>query len=224
MLETADRQQRQFIADAAHELRTPLAGITAFLEVTASHPDTVDRDALLHRLLTAHHRFGDLVTDLLTLASLDAGAPTRYQPVDLAAVVRDCVTNPPTSGAKLTTTLSGNAIVLGNATQLGRVVANLLDNATRHASQRVTVNLSTSATEAVVTVADDGPGVSADRREEIWRRFVRLDDDRGRPHGGTGLGLALVKEIVTAHGGHATVGNAEPGAVFTVALPLAPTG
>jgi signal transduction histidine kinase len=224
VLEAADRQQRQFIADAAHELRTPLAGITTFLEVTASHPGTVDQGTLLPRLLAAHHRFGDLVNDLLTLASIDARAPTRYQPVDLASVVRDCIGHPLTTRAKVTMTQSGEAIVLGNATHLSRVVANLLDNAMRHASQAVTVSVSTSATEALVAVADDGAGIPAGRQEEIWRRFVRLDDDRGRPHGGAGLGLALVKEIVTAHGGRATVRNAEPGAVFTVALPLAPAG
>jgi signal transduction histidine kinase len=104
------------------------------------------------------------------------------------------------------------------------VVTNLGDNAVRHATQCVAVTVSTSATEAVITVTDDGAGIPAGRHEDIWRRFVRLDDDRGRPHGGTGLGLALVKEIVTAHGGRATVRNAGPGAVFTVTLPLAPAG
>lgn len=220
VLEAADRQQRQFIADAAHELRTPLAGITTFLEVSARHPGTIDRDDLLQQLLSAHHRFGDLVNDLLTLASIDAAAPTRYQPVDVVAVVRDCTAHPPTTRVKVTTSLCSEAIVIGNVTQLSRAVTNLLDNATRHATKTVTVTVSRSATEALVTVADDGPGVPAGRQEEIWRRFVRLDDDRGRRHGGTGLGLALVKEIVAAHHGRAVVCNAETGAEFTIALPL----
>jgi signal transduction histidine kinase len=224
VLQAADRRQRQFIADAAHEMRTPLAGITTFLEVAASHPATVDRDDLIERLLAAHRRFGDLVNDLLTLASIDAGAPTRYRPVDLAAVVRDSTAHLVTTRVQLTTTTADTAIVLGNPTQLSRVVTNLVDNAIRHASQSVAISVTSQATEAIVTVADDGPGIPADRQEEIWRRFVRLGEDRGRPRGGTGLGLALVKEIVTAHGGRATVRNTDPGAVFTVALPLAPAG
>jgi len=200
VLQQADQQQRRFVADAAHELRTPLAGITAFLEVAANHPATIDRADLVDQLLDAHRRFSNLVNDLLTLASIDAGAPNRHRPVDLSAVIADCLSSTVTGPVSVQATVNTPAVVMGSDTQLSRVVTNLLDNALRHASHHVAIDLTADTSTAAITVTDDGPGVPADQQEQIWQRFVRLDDDRGRASGGTGLGLALVREIVTAHG------------------------
>jgi signal transduction histidine kinase len=116
------------------------------------------------------------------------------------------------------------AQVRGDASQLARVVANLTDNAARHATSRVAVSLREDHDRAVLTVADDGPGVAVSDRERVFERFTRLDDARSRDQGGAGLGLAIVREIVERHGGTVVVDDVpdQPsGARFTVTLPLA---
>ena len=221
-LEAATKTQQRFVADAAHELRTPLAGITAFLEVAASHPETIDRAGLVTQLLVANKRMIHLASDLLTLAGLDAGAPIRYRPIDLAGVIQDCLFHLGPTQVRVENWIGASAVVLGNETHLTEVVTNLIANALRHARSTAWISLTTSEAGAVLTVIDDGPGIPLEHRDRIWDRFVRLDDDRGRASGGTGLGLALVKKIVTAHGGAVRVDDAHPGpgAAFTVTLPL----
>jgi signal transduction histidine kinase len=223
VLQQADLRQRQFVADAAHELRTPLAGITAFLEVAVRHPHAIDREELAGQLLATHQRLNNLVNDLLILASMDANAPIRLRPTDLAEIVRSCLRDTRPSTLPIDAQIAESALVLGNESQLARVITNLLDNATRYAQQTVRITLATTAASAVVTVLDDGPGIPPDKQHQIWQRFVRLDEDRGRGSGGAGLGLALVKETVAAHGGTAQVTNAQHGhgALFTVRIPLA---
>jgi signal transduction histidine kinase len=220
VLHQSDQRQRQFIADAAHELRTPLAGINTFLEVAAAHPATVDRPTLVQQLLTAHRRLNTLVDDLLTLANLDAKAPRRHKPTDLAAILTDCLDHTPDDARRVHADIAGPVIVTGNQAQLGRLITNLLDNALRHAHSQVRVTLSATDTTAVLTIADDGPGVPPGSRERIFERFIRLDPDRNRAQGGTGLGLALVKEITTAHAGTVQVDDTNTGAQFTVTVPL----
>jgi signal transduction histidine kinase len=222
VLQQADQRQRQFIADAAHELRTPLAGINTFLDVAATHPGTVDRDTLVRKLTAAHNRLTTLVNDLLTLANLDAGAPNRHRPVDLGGVVTDCLRHAPAGTVEMRDQITAQAVVIGNEAHLARIVGNLLDNAVRHAESTVDVTLARMDGVATLTIADDGPGVPEGQRDRIWERFVRLDSDRDRTSGGTGLGLALVHELVAAHAGRVEVGDARPGAVFTVTIPLAP--
>ncbi len=225
MADSADRQRR-FVADAAHELRTPLAGLRASLEVAASHPGTIQDGPWLTELAEGHRRLGHLLNDLLVLAGLDGSAPIHRETVDLAGVVTDCTRRPTPDGVELRASRIGHTLVCGDESQLGRVVTNLIDNALRYARHTVEVSLSAEAGQAVLAVTDDGPGIAAADRQRIWERFVRLADDRSRASGGTGLGLALVKELVEAHGGTVSVTDTAggSGAHFLVRLPLRAAG
>jgi signal transduction histidine kinase len=221
MSNSAERQRR-FVADAAHELRTPIAGLTASLDVALHHPETVEHTAWIAELAGGHRRLGRLVDDLLVLASLDGDAPARRQPIDLAGIATDSVRRSTPADVTLCAGSIERALVLGDSAQLTRVVTNLVDNALRYASHAVEVGVRLDSNRAVITVTDDGPGVPATERARIWGRFVRLDDGRSRTGGGTGLGLALVKDIVHAHGGTVTVtaSTTTGGATFAVVLPL----
>jgi signal transduction histidine kinase len=223
MLESLERsvdRQRRFVADAAHELRTPLAGMTAALEVAHRHPDT--SGTLVKDLLSGHRRLSHLVNDLLVLAALDGGAAQRAEPVDLTGVVTDCSRRHVPDGISLCLGHLARVFVLGDESQLSRVVSNLVDNALRYAASMVELAVHTESGQAVITVADDGPGIPVAARERIWERFVRLDDDRSRASGGSGLGLAMVRELTAAHGGTAVAASRdpEPGTVFLVCLPV----
>ncbi len=222
MADAADRQRR-FIADAAHELRTPLSGIGTTLDVAIHHPETVERDQWIAELAAGQQRLALLVNDLLELAGLDGNAPRRRRPIDLAGVVTDAVRRPVPGGVQLGVATIQPSVVEGEESQLARIAANLIDNAVRHASRAVEVALVREPTHAVLSVADDGPGIPLVERERIWGRFVRLETHRSRSAGGSGLGLALVKELVEAHGGTVAVSDSAElgGARFVVRLPLA---
>jgi signal transduction histidine kinase len=221
---SADRQRR-FVADAAHELRTPLAGLTAVLEVARQHPD-IARDTVIEELLAGHRRLSRTLNDLLVLAALDGRAPQKSVPVDLAGVVTDCSRRSVPDGARLYPGALERAVVLGSESQLSRMVTNLVDNALRYARGKVELSVTVSRGWARISVTDDGPGIPQCDSERVWDRFVRLDDDRSRASGGSGLGLAIVREIAAAHGGEASVGEASPapGAEFVVMLPLLGAG
>lgn len=224
-LERSVEQQRRFVADAAHELRTPLAGLTAALEIAQQHPD-MPHDSLIGELLTGHRRLSRTLNDLLVLAALDGRAQEKMAPVDLAGVLTDCSRRRVPEGVRLHTGPLERAVVLGDESQLSRMISNLVDNALRYARSDVKLAVTISRGYARISVTDDGPGIAEPDRERVWDRFVRLDDDRSRANGangGSGLGLAIVREIAAAHGGEATVGAASPGpgAEFAVRLPLA---
>ena len=230
-LARSDERQRRFVADAAHELRTPIAGLHASIEVAGLHPNLPRDDKWLGELRDGHRRLGRLVDDLLVLASVDEHAPRHRTPVRLEGVLIDAAQRRTPPGLRIHFEATGRATILGDPTQLERIVANLVDNAVRHARSEVRLALVAEAADAVITVADDGAGIAPDDRDRIWVRFARLEDERsqlsaGLPGehngGGTGLGLALVKELVQVHGGTASVTDAESGgALFTVRLPLA---
>jgi signal transduction histidine kinase len=227
-LEESVNRQRRFVADAAHELRTPLAGMTTALEVAQAHPQT--SPTLVEDLLAGHRRLGRLVNDLLILAAVDGrvaltSAARATRPVDLAGVVTDCSRRPVPAGVGLRLGHLDRAFVAGRETQLSRVVGNLVDNALRYAGSRVELSVRLERGRAVISVSDDGPGIPAADRERIWERFTRLDDDRSRRSGGSGLGLAMVREITAAHGGTVSVTDTQPapGATFLVRLPAIPT-
>src|SRR6266700_623698 len=220
-LERSVDRQRRFVADAAHELRTPLAGLTATLEIAQRHPDTA-RDALIGELLAGHRRLGRTLNDLLVLAAIDGRVPEKMAPVDLTGVVTDCSRRSVPEGIFLRTGTLERAVVLGNESQLSRMVGNLVDNAVRYARSTVELSLSVSDDSAGISVTDDGPGIPGPDRERVWDRFVRLDDARSRASGGNGLGLAIVRELALAHSGTATVRERAPGpgAEFVIRLPL----
>jgi signal transduction histidine kinase len=201
-LETSVDRQRRFVADAAHELRTPVAGMTTTLEVARAHPET--SQALVDDLLAGHRRLGRLVNDLLILAAVDGRAPQRAAPVDLAGMVTDCSRRPVPDGISLRLGRLDRVFALGDETQLSRVVSNLVDNALRYAASMVELSVRQDGQQVVISVADDGPGIPEPERERIWERFARLDDDRSRAGGG-GLGLAMVRELTAAHGGTVSV-------------------
>ncbi len=216
-LENAQGVQRRFVADASHELRSPLATIGAGLELLQdSEPETVTA------LLGETERLGRLVDDLLLLARADErGMQPRQDEVDLDEVVEAERTRPPV-GEVRTAVHAEHVRVVGDRGQLVRVLRNLVDNAHRHARSRVVVTLARAGGHAALDVADDGPGVPTADRVRIFERFVRLDDARARADGGSGLGLAIVAEVVAAHDGQVWVDDApEGGAVFRVRLPAA---
>jgi signal transduction histidine kinase len=202
----AGEQQRAFIADAAHELRSPLASVLTQLEVALSTPTTAEEWPLVAADVHADaERLRRISDDLLLLARLDAGAPASDSVVDVAAL----------SGAT-----GDPLLVRGDEQSLGRVFDNLVTNAHKHAAT-VQVTSSRVGSWALVVVDDDGPGVPAEDRERVFERFVRLDSARGRDEGGTGLGLAIARAIARAHDGDVVLSDSPLGGLrATVRLPL----
>jgi two-component system OmpR family sensor kinase len=227
---------RQFVADASHELRTPLTSIRGFAELfrmgaTAGEPDL---PRLMSRIEGEAARMGLLVDDLLLLARLDQQRPLELEPVDLLTVVTDVVHDAQLTAADRSISLdvattAGAPVVIGDESRLRQVVHNLMTNALTHTpgGTPVDVALRTVADgerpEAVVEIADRGPGVSDDHAARVFERFYRADTSRTRSGGGTGLGLSIVAGLVAAHDGIVTVSDRDDGgAVFTVRVPLAP--
>ncbi|PTH87562.1 two-component sensor histidine kinase [Streptomyces sp. A244] len=212
-LETSVERQRRFVADASHELRSPIASLRTQLEVAAAHPELLDLDGAVEDTV----RLQRLAADLLLLARLDAGERPSDAKVDLAGLARE-----EAEGRAGVTVDAEPAEVAGSRGQLGRVLANLLDNAQRHARSAVTVDVRREGDRAVVGVADDGDGVPDGDRERIFERFVRLDAARSRDDGGAGLGLAIARDVAVRHGGTLTAGRGPAGgALFELRLPLA---
>jgi signal transduction histidine kinase len=225
-LEEAGRRQRGFVADAAHELRSPLTSMRVQLEVASEHPELADWQRLSKGVLADTLRLGRMVEDLLALARLDESpGAVQSRELELGDVAREVAGRLPAAGAQVTVDLDGGARVRGDRQALGRAVQNLLDNAVRHATSRVEVSVGSDGGLAVLAVTDDGPGIPAGDRERVFERFTRLDDSRSREHGGAGLGLAIAREIVRAHGGELTAEDGTPGARLVMRLPAeAPAG
>lgn len=220
-LHSAGRRQQQFVADAAHELRSPLAAIRTQLEITMRHPDDPTFAAAVPDLHADVLRLSRLVDDLVQLARLDADPWVRHEPVDLEEIVFVEVRQARRwARVEVGEGEIAAARVVGDPDALTRVVRNLLDNAIRHAATRVDVALGVDEAGATLTVADDGPGIAPADRRRVFDRFTRLDEARSRDAGGHGLGLAIVHDIVTAHHGEVRVEDNGPGARFLVRLPL----
>ncbi|WP_406156938.1 ATP-binding protein [Streptomyces sp. NBC_01005] len=220
-LDAATRRQRRFIADAAHELRSPLSTLHTRLEVADQHPESAHWQTLAPELLRETERLNRLVDDLLRLARLDARPRLRTRSVDLDEIVFAEVREArDRTGLVIDQHAVGAARVSGDEDALARVVRNLLDNALRHAATRIDVSLRTLHGTARLVVADDGPGIPGADRERVFDRFTRLDDARARDTGGSGLGLAIVRDIVVAHHGSTHIEDNRPGTRLIVVLPV----
>ncbi|MBU6515044.1 MAG: HAMP domain-containing histidine kinase [Acidobacteria bacterium] len=220
-LEASSRRQRAFVADASHELRSPLAAAQSELEVSLSHVASTDWPDSARIVLGDIERVRRIVEDLAILARSDEQT-TEWNPrsVDLdELVLRECTRLQRIARVTIDASSVSGARVAGDPEHLGRAIRNLLDNAVRHARQQVSVTLSQDSEWAVLEIRDDGTGVSVEDRDRIFERFVRVDQSRARSSGGSGLGLAIVYEIVMAHGGTVEVTDARPGARFIVRLP-----
>jgi signal transduction histidine kinase len=208
--ETLDRvhrtveDTRRFVADASHELRSPLAALRAELEIALSHPHLADWPTVVKAALEDTERLQELTTDLLLLARLDADALDKQDTVDLTAVVQREISR----RGMVTLEADDHVLVPGRRAQLSRLLGNLLDNAERHAGTAVIVRLR-GGPSATLEVIDDGPGIPEADRERVFDRFTRLDEARTRAAGGAGLGLAIARRIATRHQGTLEATDAE---------------
>ncbi|MEV0720693.1 ATP-binding protein, partial [Asanoa sp. NPDC050611] len=217
-LERSRARQRTFVADAAHELRSPLANLRTQLEVAQRIGDPPDTEELLADV----RRLGRLVDDLLLLARSDdqGWRPDPVTgPVDVGALLAAVAARYP--GTVTLLPVEGAPWIVGDEAALDRVVANLLDNAVRHARSRVELSAAVVGERVEIAVRDDGPGVPEADRERVFDRFTRLDDARARDAGGAGLGLSIVRELVARHGGTVALTDASPGLRAVVRLPVA---
>lgn len=220
-LDAVARNQRQFISDAAHELRSPVAAIRAELDVAAVHRRSVDWPALIDRLTVSCNRMERLVDDLFVLATTDEQQAPHRSEVDVDEVVmRQVESLRATSRHTVDAHDCDAARVWGDRHQLERVVANLLDNAERHATSTIVVELRSGDGNACLIVADDGPGVPVEQRQRVFDRFARVDEARDRDRGGAGLGLAIARRIVEDHGGTIELADSVRGARLVARLPV----
>jgi signal transduction histidine kinase len=216
-LDEAAQRQRQFTADASHELRTPLTRLRAEIEVELRQRD----DPVVRSLLHEVDAMEQLINDLLALARSDEVLDTAHRRlVDLDDIVLEEIAALDGTAVDVDARQVSGAQVRGVSDQLRRVVRNLLDNAVRHARSSVIVRLEESNGDVVLSVADDGPGIPAHRRLEVFERFRRLDESRSGGTGGAGLGLSIARDVVERHGGTISIDpDHEPGARLVVTLP-----
>ncbi|UFU03355.1 HAMP domain-containing histidine kinase [Ruania suaedae] len=207
-LDAAAARQRAFVADAAHELRSPLASLRTSLDVAAAHPDSYTQAELVSELGREVARMQALVEDLLLLSRVGS-APSRPVEVDLRALVDEAVRDA-RSGAGVV--VEGGGLGRGEPAALTRVLRNLVENAVRHADSRVRVFIG----DGEVLVEDDGRGVPVADRERVFERFVRLDEAREREAGGAGLGLAIAREVARAQGGDVVIEDSPLGGARVV--------
>jgi two-component system OmpR family sensor kinase len=227
--DATERRLRRFVADASHELSTPLTSIRGYAELfhrgLADRPD--DLATAMGRIEAESVRMSRLVDDLLLLAKLDSGRPLDTRPVDLAAVVTDAASDLRVVAPEwpVTVEVPDSLLVLGDEDRLRQVVANLTSNAHRYtpSGTAITLRASTDGDAGVVEVVDEGPGLTEEQAAKVFERFYRVDAARSRAGGGSGLGLAIVASLVEAMGGQASVDTAPGrGTAFRIRIPLAP--
>ncbi len=226
-LQRSSDQQRRFVADASHELRSPLAVIRSELEVTQAHPTNADWPVVASEVLEEALRMQRLIDDLLLLARNDATeTPVALATLDLDDLVFDQAKRlQGSTGVVIDTSAVSGAQITGDRASLDRLVRNLIENAVRYASESVHISLLEDGGWATLVVEDDGPGIPEADRQRVLDRFTRLDEARDRDHGGTGLGLAIVKEVVDRHRGTLSVdASGLGGARFQVQLPIIGSG
>jgi two-component system, OmpR family, sensor kinase len=226
--QASESKVRQFVADASHELRTPLASIRGYAELTRRGNYDLPPDVThsLGRVESEAMRMTSLVEDLLLLARLDAGRDIETGPADLSTLLVDCVSDAHVAGPDHEWELdlpNEPVVVEADSQRIHQVIANLLANARIHtpAGTRVKVGLElTGSKTAVITVADNGPGIPKQQQQDLFERFTRGDSSRQRGTGSTGLGLSIVRAVVDAHGGNVTVKSRKGSTVFRVELPV----
>jgi signal transduction histidine kinase len=220
-LEESQLRQRKFVSDASHELRSPVASIRQHAEVAAAHPERTTLGELAEVVLEEDARLQRVVEDLLLLSRIDEGTlRAGSEPVDVDDLVFQEATRLRAGGLSVDTREVSAARVRGDRGQLERLVRNLSDNAARHTRGSISMSLRDRDQVAILTVDDDGPGIPAGDRERVFDRFVRLDDARDRDAGGSGLGLSIVREVASLHGGSVVAADAPlGGARLEVRLP-----
>ena len=221
-LEQAQGRQRQFVGDASHELRSPLAAARTEIEVALAHPEITCWPQTGEELLAEVVRMQRLVQDLLFLARRgEVATLPGHERVDLGQVVVGEVDRAQVAAPHLDLRVdAADAEVEGRSADLGRLVRNLLENAVRYARAQVLVGVHVGDGRVTVTVEDDGPGIPEAERSRVFERFARLDAGRGRDEGGSGLGLAIARDVAEAHHGSIEVTQRDLGARFVVMLPL----
>lgn len=225
-LRESDARLRRFVADASHELRTPIAAVSAYAELfgRGASEQKEDLERVMAGIQVETGRMEHLVADLLLLARLDEGRPMEMHPVDLVALCAEAVQTSVTVGPAwpVVFTAPRPIEVTGDAHSLRQVVDNLLGNVRAHTPEGTVTRVSLEPADdgAVLVVADDGPGMAPDQVAHVFERFYRSDPSRSRLHGGAGLGLSIVAAIVAAHGGTVTAASAPgQGTTFTVRVP-----
>jgi signal transduction histidine kinase len=222
-LEAAASKQRRFVADASHELRSPLAAIRTTLEVGLAHPDRAPWPIIAARAAQQSARLEDLIQQLLLLAKADERLlAAGQQPVDVPRLLRQIRDSVALGPRDFDIETSPDAIVMGNPDHLQRLLRNVVDNAIRYADSHVVIRVASDRDEVTITVDDDGPGVPEAERDRVFDRFVRLNAGRDRGSGTTGLGLAIALEIARAHHGSITIDQSPSGgARVMIRLPAA---
>lgn len=195
----SERDTRRFLADAAHQLRTPMAGIRASVETILRGPDSDERERLLDNLARESARAGRLIDSLLRVAQLDRGETIKPATVNLGALARREARRARELAPNLTipVRIAGDPVwIRAEASSIREGLSNLIDNARRHAVERITVDVTAGLSRVAVRVCDDGPGLTDREAEQAFQRFVSLDG-----HGGSGLGLAIARGIAEQHDG-----------------------
>ncbi|CAN2228593.1 BaeS Signal transduction histidine kinase [Candidatus Nanopelagicaceae bacterium] len=224
----SENKLRRFVADASHELRTPITAIRGFSELHRQGAVTGEKETaeLIGRIENESKRMGSLVEDLLLLARLDQAREMDSKPVDINKVVEDAVISARAAGPEHPVTLNSSSdeiFTLGDEARIHQVVANLLANARAHTPAGTPITVSVASTHAgvEVVVADEGPGLNAEDQKRIFERFYRADSSRVRTGAdGSGLGLSIVDAVMRAHGGSVSVQSIPgEGATFTLLFP-----
>ncbi|MQY04618.1 sensor histidine kinase [Actinomadura macrotermitis] len=219
-LDEALEQQRRFTSDASHDLRSPIAAARAQIEEALLYPDQADWPRVGRAVLASLERLQAIVTDLLELARLDVRDRSGNELVDLAALVSIELAR--AERAKLIVpSLEVGVSVFGDRLRLARLLTNLLDNAERHAVERIEVSVRAEGGTAVLEIQDDGDGIEPAEREVVFQRFARLRASRDRDPNGTGLGLPIARQIARNHSGTLTIEDSPRGARFVLRLPRA---
>ncbi|WP_248958621.1 sensor histidine kinase [Sphaerisporangium perillae] len=231
-LHAAMEQLRQFVSDASHDLRSPIAAMRAEVEDALVAPQETSVTTVGSAVLGSLDRLQAISQDLLTLARLDAGVPGARERVDLTELVSAECRIRHTSAKRVECSLEFGVVVIGDRGRLGRLLTNLVDNAQRHAETKINVTLRREPSDesgdqrfphgvAVLEVLDDGAGIDPDKRELVFQRFMRLDASRNKDPGGTGLGLPIARQIAEAIGGTLRIEDSPHGARFVLRLPSA---